>query len=126
MPRTLRGIGPRSPDLHYVPYGELAGDAAGSDSDAGVPNVVVDGSPTSGTLLCLSHWPGIGSPAPFAADLSAEMAFLYLDAFDHHPGAEAVSNNHFDCATGSSPSAICGQQKTRRSRPARLPSPRDR
>ncbi len=58
--------------------------------------VVVDGSPTSGTLLCLSHWPGIGSPAPFAADLSAEMAFLYLDAFDHHPGAEAVSNNHFD------------------------------
>ncbi len=24
------------------------------------------------------------------------MAFLYLDAFDRHPGATAVSNNHFD------------------------------
>jgi hypothetical protein len=79
-------VGHRSPDLHYVPYGELAGS----------PNVVSDGSPTDGTLLCLSHWPGIGSPAKFAADLSAEMAFLYLHAFDHHPGAAAVSNNHFD------------------------------
>ncbi len=79
-------VGIRSPDLHYVPYAELAG----------APNVIVDGSPTDGTLLCLSHWPGIGSPALFAADLSAEMAFLYLDAFDHHPGAGAVSNNHFD------------------------------
>jgi hypothetical protein len=79
-------VGPRSPDLHYVPYGELAG----------VPNVVSDGAPTGGTALCLSHWPGIGSPAEFAADLSAEMAFLYLAAFDRHPGATAVSNNHFD------------------------------
>ena len=79
-------MGAHSPDLHYVPYAELAG----------VPNVVVDGSPTDGTLLCLSHWPGIGSPARFAADLSAEMAFSYLDAFDQHPGAAAVSNNHFD------------------------------
>lgn len=81
-------MGPRSPDLHYVPYGDLA--------DGGSPNVVVDGSPAAGTMLCLSHWPGIGSPSRFAADLSAEMAFAYLDAFDLHPGAEAVSNNHFD------------------------------
>lgn len=80
-------MGNRSPDLRYVPYPELAD---------GTPNVVVDGSPTDGTLLCLSHWPGIASPARFAADLSAEMAFSYLEAFDHHPGAEAVSNNHFD------------------------------
>jgi hypothetical protein len=79
-------VAQRSPALHYVPYGDLGGQ----------PNVVSDGSPTEGTLLCLSHWPGIGSPAPFAADLSAEMAFLYLEAFDHHPGAAAVSNNHFD------------------------------
>ena len=76
----------RSPDLHYVPYGDLATS----------PNVVSDGSPTDGTLLCLSHWPGIGSPTEFAADLSAEMAFLYLHAFDRHSGATAVSNNHFD------------------------------
>ena len=75
-----------SPDLHYVPYADLAGS----------PNVVSDGSPTDGTLLCLSHWPGIGSPTELTADLSAEMAFLYLDAFDRHPGATAVSNNHFD------------------------------
>jgi uncharacterized protein DUF6687 len=84
---TLADVGLRSPDLHYVPYGDLA---------AGTPNVVVDGSPAGGTLLCLSHWPGIGSPAAFAADLSAQMAFRYLDAFDHHAGAAVVSNNHFD------------------------------
>ena len=79
-------MGPRSPELHYVPYADLDG----------APNVVSDGAPTGGTTLCLSHWPGIGSPAEFAADLSAEMAFLYLGAFDRHPGASAVSNNHFD------------------------------
>ncbi len=79
-------MGLRSADLHYVPYGELPG----------APSVVVDGSPTEGTVLCLSHWPGIGGPAEFAADLSAEMAFLYLAAFDRHGDAIAVSNNHFD------------------------------
>jgi hypothetical protein len=76
----------RSPDLAYVPYGELDGR----------PNVVVDGSPAGGTVLCLSHWPGIGSPAEFSADLSAQMAFRYLGSFDRHEGAELVSNNHFD------------------------------
>jgi hypothetical protein len=81
-------MGRRSPDLHYVPYAQLQAD--------GRANVVVDGSPTTGTVLCLSHWPGMASPAEFAADLSAEMAFLYLGAFDRHEGATAVSNNHFD------------------------------
>jgi hypothetical protein len=76
----------RSPDLAYVPYGELGGR----------PNVVVDGSPAEGTVLCLSHWPGVGSPSELAADLSAEMAFLYVRTFDRHDGATAVSNNHFD------------------------------
>ncbi len=37
-----------------------------------------------------------GHPAEFAAELSAEMAFSYLAAFDHHTDAGAVSNNHFD------------------------------
>jgi hypothetical protein len=83
---TIAAVGSRSPDLHYVPSGELSG----------MPNVVVDGSPAEGTVLCLSHWPGIGSPPEFAADLSAEMAFLYLAAFDRHEDAVAVSNNHFD------------------------------
>jgi hypothetical protein len=85
---TLPRVGQHSPALHYAPYEDVAA--------AGRPNVVVDGSPTDATLLCLSHWPGIASPAPFAADLSAQMAFAYLDDFDQHPGADAVSNNHFD------------------------------
>jgi len=76
----------RSPALHFSPYDELAG----------APNVIVDGSPTEGTVLCLTHWPGIASPPQFRADLSAEMAFLYADAFDRHDPATAVSNNHFD------------------------------
>jgi hypothetical protein len=83
---TLAAVDAHSPALHYAPYGELRG----------TPSVVVDGSPTEGTLLCLSHWPGIGSPPEFAADLSAEMAFGYLTAFDRHGEATVVSNNHFD------------------------------
>ena len=79
-------MGSRSPDLRFVPYEDLA--------DA--PSVVVDGSPAPGTVLCLSHWPGIASPPEFAADLSADMAFRYLDAFDRHEGAQVASNNHFD------------------------------
>ena len=79
-------MAPRAPALQFVPYGTLDG----------APNVVVDGSPTAGTVLCLSHWPGIESPPEFAADTSAEMAFAYLGAFDRHAGAHAVSNNHFD------------------------------
>jgi hypothetical protein len=79
-------VGSRSPDLHYVPYASLAG----------APSVIVDGSPAPGTVLCLSHWPGIASPPEFAADLSADMAFRYLGAFDRHESARAASNNHFD------------------------------
>ena len=69
-----------------MPYGDLAGAAS----------VVVDGAPAPGTVLCLSHWPGVGSPPEFAADLSADMAFRYLVAFDRHGAARAASNNHFD------------------------------
>lgn len=80
------GAGQQSPLLGYVPYQELDGR----------PHVVVDGAPTEGTVLCLSHWPGIVSPARFRADLSAQMAFGYLAAYDAHDPATAVSNNHFD------------------------------
>jgi len=79
-------VNPRSPELAYIPYIDLGG----------TPNVVVDGSPAPCTVICLSHWPGIGSPPELAADLSAQMAFSYLSAFDRHGGATAVSNNHFD------------------------------
>lgn len=61
-----------------------------------VSNVVVDGSPNESTVLTLTHWPGIVQPPGLAADLSAEMAFRYLDAPPAHPPAQAVTNNHFD------------------------------
>jgi len=62
----------------------------------GRPNVIVDGSPTEGTRLCLSHWPRIPVPAGYEADLSAQMAFRYLEHLDLHGDATVVSNNHFD------------------------------
>ncbi|MHB8504475.1 MAG: DUF6687 family protein, partial [Acidimicrobiales bacterium] len=73
--------------LVYAPYHRLEGR----------PNVVVDGSPTAGTTLTLSHWPGNPTPGDLAADLSAQIAFRYLDAgADRHGDAALVSNNHFD------------------------------
>jgi len=61
------------------------------------PNVVVDGSPNPGTVLSLTHWPGIASPPGTEADLSAQMVFRYLDrGADLHGDAELVTNNHFD------------------------------
>jgi hypothetical protein len=72
--------------VRYVPYGELAG----------IPNVVVDGARHADSLLVLSHWPKSGSPRELRDDLSAQIAFHYLDRPDLHVDAEAVSNNHFD------------------------------
>ena len=60
------------------------------------PNIVVDGSPNEATVLTLTHWPGIPQPAGLAADLSAEMAFRYVDDPCAHAPADAVTNNHFD------------------------------
>lgn len=72
--------------LRYVPSHRLAG----------TPHVIVDGSPTDGTVLVLSHWPHIPSAPGLEADLSAQMALAYLDRPDPHGAAEVVSNNHFD------------------------------
>jgi len=73
--------------LRYLPY----------DDTVGVPNVIVDGSPNQSTVLTLTHWPGIPSPAAVEADLSAEMALRYVElGGDLHGDAEVVSNNHFD------------------------------
>ncbi|MBA3604998.1 MAG: hypothetical protein H0W46_03300 [Acidimicrobiia bacterium] len=74
--------------MHYVPYHRLEGRA----------NVVVDGSPTHGTVLTVTHWPGYPPPPMIAADLSAQMAFRLID---EHPelvpaGVDVVTNNHFD------------------------------
>lgn len=68
----------------------------GYAASASRPNVVVDGSPNETTVLTLTHWPGYPQPAGFQFDLSAEMAFRYLDRPIDHPPAEAVTNNHFD------------------------------
>jgi len=72
--------------LRFEPYDVLGG----------VPNVVVDGSATEGTVLTLSHWPQSPVPPGLEADLSAEMAFTYLRRCDLHEPAAVVSNNHFD------------------------------
>jgi uncharacterized protein DUF6687 len=72
--------------MRYVPWDELKGR----------PNVIVDGYPTEGTVLTLSHWRGSGSPEELADDLSTQIAFRYLDRPDLKADAEFVSNNHFD------------------------------
>src|SRR4029079_5541560 len=61
-----------------------------------VPNVVIDGSPKAGTVLTLTHWPGYPQPTGYHFDLSAEMAFHFLDAPIAHPPADVVTNNHYD------------------------------
>src|SRR5215204_1366471 len=72
--------------MRYVPYEQLDGRS----------NVIVDGSPTAGTVLTVTHWPGYLPPAPLCADLSAQMAFQLLEHRDLMADAELVSNNHFD------------------------------
>ena len=70
----------------YRAYGELRD----------VPHVVVDGSAQPGTVLVLSHWPGMPTPDALRADLSAEIAFAYLDHPELRADAEYVTNNHCD------------------------------
>jgi hypothetical protein len=72
--------------LRFVPYHRLADTA----------NAVVDGSPTSSTVLTLSHWPGSPTPIELQDDLSAQIAFRALAEPSRFDGIEAVSNNHFD------------------------------
>jgi Family of unknown function (DUF6687) len=72
--------------MRYLAFGELGG----------VPNVVVDGSAQPDTLLTLSHWPNSPTPPSLRDDLSAQIAFHYLEHPELHVAAEVVSNNHFD------------------------------
>jgi hypothetical protein len=60
------------------------------------PNIVVDGSPSKGTVLTLSHWPKSGTLAHLKRDTSAAIVFAYLDSPSSHVAADIVSNNHFD------------------------------
>jgi hypothetical protein len=61
-----------------------------------IPHVVVDGAAQPGTVLTLSHWPGSPTPDAVRADLSAEIAFAYLDRPELHADAAWVTNNHCD------------------------------
>lgn len=72
--------------MHFVPYDEIAS----------IPNVIVDGAATDGTVLVLSHWPKSGTPAALKRDTSAKIVFAYLDEPQFHVTADAASNNHFD------------------------------
>lgn len=73
--------------IPYAPYHLLDGR----------PNLVVDGSPTGGTALTVTHWPGFPPPDEIADDLSAQMAFRLIERRELIPGeVEAVTNNHFD------------------------------
>jgi hypothetical protein len=72
------------PVMRYVPYPDLDG----------APNLIVDGAATGGTTITLSHWPHAVCPPGLEADLSAQMAFAFLDRGDIGP--DLVSNNHFD------------------------------
>jgi hypothetical protein len=73
--------------LDYAPFGDTLD----------VPNVVVDGSANRSTVLTLSHWPGTDCPRELQADLSAEMAYRYLDEGGHrHGDTTVVTDNHFD------------------------------
>jgi hypothetical protein len=78
--RTFAGM------YRYRAYGELRD----------VPHVVVDGSAQPGTALVLSHWPGMPTPEPLRRDLSAEIAFAYLDHPELRVDVEFVTNNHCD------------------------------
>jgi hypothetical protein len=71
--------------MEYIPLDDLDGR----------PNIIVDGYPTNGTVLTLSHWPDSGTPGPFSDDLSTQIVFHYLDGSERVV-ADLVSNNHFD------------------------------
>ncbi|MDY7100174.1 MAG: DUF6687 family protein [Actinomycetota bacterium] len=71
----------------YVPYEQTVSTA----------NIVVDGSPNAATVLTLSHWPGQPVAPEHRADLSAQMAFRFLDdPTADEVDADVVTNNHFD------------------------------
>jgi hypothetical protein len=72
--------------MRFVPYHHLDGRR----------HVVVDGGPTAGTVLTLSHWPGSPTPVDLLDDVSAQIAFRALDRPGLLDDIDIVSNNHFD------------------------------
>ncbi len=66
------------------------------DATFETPNVVVDGAANSATVLTLSHWPGAPTPEVLQRDLSAAIAFAYLEHPVEAASALVVTNNHYD------------------------------
>jgi len=76
----------RPPALTYRGLDELDG-----------PHVMVDGASRPGTVLQLSHWPASTTPEALRRDLSAEIAFAYLEheaAWGH--GTATATIDHLD------------------------------
>jgi hypothetical protein len=96
-------------NLRFMPFQEAAGG----------PNVVVDGEATTGTVLTLSHRPGSPDvPSDVEADLSAQMAFRYLEHHEPlHGHATVVSNDHFDKDGLASIFALAEPEQARARRP---------
>lgn len=57
---------------------------------------MVDGAARPESVLVLSHWPHSPTPRELWADLSAEIAFNYLDSGAASPDAECVTIDHPD------------------------------
>ncbi|MGA3216886.1 MAG: DUF6687 family protein [Acidimicrobiales bacterium] len=58
--------------LGYLPVEELEGR----------PHVLVDGAARAGSVLTLSHWPQSPTPPALVRDLSAQIVFAFLHAFE--------------------------------------------
>ncbi len=72
--------------IRYEPYSLLGGQ----------PHVMVDGAPTAGTELTLSHWPGTPTPVELRADLSVESALRWRADPGRWAGAGLASIDHLD------------------------------
>lgn len=74
------------PGLRYEPGPTLAGR----------PHVMVDGAPTTGTVLTLSHWPSTPTPVPLRADLSAQIALRWQRGRRSWPAPGLATVDHVD------------------------------
>ena len=76
--------------MNYVPFGVAL---------RGIPNIMVDCSHTTDTVLELSHWPQNLTPSEYKADTSAEIALKFVCSTNYSEYAgrvQAVSNDHYD------------------------------
>lgn len=75
--------------MQFVPYPQICG----------VPHVIVDGTGAPGSVLVLSHQPGVRTPPELRGDTSTEIVLRFLDQADWQKrlaGVTIMSNDHFD------------------------------